>query len=102
MEADIDVVWNIHLFSANYDISLSCHNESCISKNEDTKLLNLEQNFVMINNTLQFYYDRFYQDALVGCIATADNCTANRYWKMDSFGMYSNACFTTYVCILYS
>lgn len=96
-EADTVVVWNIHLMSLNYDISLSCNNGSCVSRNNDTELLNLEQNFVMFNNTLQFEFDRLYQDALVGCIATADNCTANRYWTMYSFGMYSNACFAWYL-----
>ena len=75
-----DVVWNIHLLSRKYNITLSCHNNSCAGKNEDTKLLKLENRFTMVNNRLEFQWNHIYQDVLVGCIVTTGNCTYNKYW----------------------
>lgn len=83
----MNVIWNIHLFSRNYNITVSCQNDSCISNNEYTKLLNIEQDFTLRNGTLEFYYDLIYQDSLVGCIATADNCTENQFWVINSPGI---------------
>ena len=100
-ETGLVVEWNTHLLSENYNITISCQNDSCTSKNEETKLLNLEQDFTMDNYTLQFQPHLLYQDSLIGCIATADNCTAYRYWYI-SFGMFSNSCFVCYLHILYS
>ena len=87
-QIDADVAWNIHLFSENYNITVSCHNDSCTSINENTKLLNIEQDFTMENTTLEFYHDFIYQDSLVGCIVTADNCTDNHFWVINNPGSY--------------
>ena len=86
-QTDVDVVWNIHLFSKNYNLTVSCHNDSCTSINEYTKLLNIEQDFTMENTTLEFYHDFIYQDLLVGCIVTADNCRENQFWVIYSTGI---------------
>lgn len=75
-----DVVWNIHLLSRKYNITLSCRNNSCTGKNEDTKLLKLENHFIMVNNRLEFHWNYIYQDALVGCIVTTKDCTYNKFW----------------------
>ena len=90
--ADVNVVWNIHLFSKNYNITVSCENDSCTSKNEHTELLNIEQDFTIGNTTLEFYYSLIYQESLVGCIATADNCTENQYWIINNPGNNYNVC----------
>ena len=89
------VEWNTHLLSKNYNITISCQNDSCTSKNEETKLLNLEQDFTMDNNTLHILPHRLYQSSLIGCIATADNCTAYGYWYI-SYGMFSDSYFVCY------
>lgn len=75
-----DVMWNFHLLSMNYNITIVCHNNSCTGINEDTKLLKLEHDFTMINNTLTFHHKKLYQDALVGCVVmNTDNCTDKEY-----------------------
>ena len=86
-EADSDVVWNIHLLSVDYNITVSCHNGSCSGINEDTELLKLENDFIMANATLTFHFDLFYQKSLVGCVLSTDNCTENHFWIVDG-GVY--------------
>ena len=68
---------------------MTCHNGSCVGINEETKLLRLEDDIIMADNTLEFYFRYLYQDALVGCILTTDdNCTENYYWIVNYGGSY--------------
>ena len=78
-----DVVWNIHIVSFRYDLGLSCRNNNCTSKNEFTRLLQLEQEFTMDNNnSLQFYNNQHFYQALMGCVVTTDNCLNATYWTI--------------------
>lgn len=61
---------------------MSCQNDSCVSKNKDTELLQIAQEFTVINNSLTFHFDSVFQDSLVGCVMTTDNCTQYQYWIM--------------------
>ena len=102
-EKDAVVVWNTHLLSENYDIIISCQNGNCTNKNEDTGLLKLEQELTMANTTLGFRYYPIYQDALVGCVVTADSCTENRYWIINGAGMITiNCLYCMFTCFIFS
>ena len=76
-----DVVWNVHLVSFGYNISLSCPNNYCTSNNGYTRLLQLEQNFnIDSNNTLRFYFSPLYERALMGCVVTVGDCLSTTYY----------------------
>ena len=92
-ETDAVVVWNIHLLSENYDVTLSCRDGNCVSKNKEAELLKLEQEFTVINTTLGFQYYPIYQDALVGCVRTTNSCTENHYWLINGAGTIVNGYF---------
>ena len=57
----------------------------------------------MQNNTLTFLNDFLYEDSLVGCIATADNCTENHFWIVDDLGivLFPLCCMRLCLCIFY-
>ena len=102
METGAVVVWNTHLFSENYDITISCQNDTCSSKNKDTELLKLDQELTMVNTTLGFQYYPIYQKALVGCIVTTDSCTENHYWMINGAGMVAiNCLYCVFTCFIY-
>ena len=83
------IEWNIHLFSLNYEVTVLCQKGGCVSKNEVTKLLKLENDFTVVDNTLKFNQSFVYQDALVGCVMTTpDNCITNHYWIIYNDGIY--------------
>ena len=88
-QTDLNLVWNVHILSENYNITVQCQNNICTGINNYTKLLNIEQDFTMQNNTLRFFNDFLYEDSLVGCIATANNCTENHFWIVDDLGIVS-------------
>ena len=98
---DLNLVWNVHILSENYNITVRCQNDICTGINNYTKLLNIEQDFTMQNNTLRFLNDFLYEDSLVGCIATADNCTENRFWIVDDLGiaLYFLCAVCIYACV---
>ena len=85
-----DVVWNIHIMSFNYDITLSCRNNNCTSKNEFTRFLQLEQEFTTdSNNTLQLYFSQYFHDSLMGCVVTAGDCVNATYWTIHGGILYT-------------
>ena len=80
-QTDSDVVWNIHLLSNHYDISLSCHGNNCTSDNQYTTLLQLEQEFTTdSNNTLHFHFSYIYEKAMMGCVVNTGDCLSASYW----------------------
>ena len=98
-QTDVNVVWNIHLLSQNYNITVQCQNDSCTGINNYTKLLNIEQEFIMKDSSLGYLSDFLYEDALVGCIATADNCTENHFWRVKNLGIYTFYVLYVFICL---
>jgi len=79
-----DVVWNVHLLSQSYNIALSCRNNNCTSRNEQTRLLQLEQQFTIdSNNSLNFHFFNIYHSSLMGCVVTTGDCLETSYWTVQ-------------------
>ena len=97
--SNVNVVWNIHLLSQNYNITVQCQNDSCTGISNYTKLLNIEQDFIMENSSLGYLNDHLFDDALVGCIATADNCTENHFWIVNDLGIYTFYVLYVFICL---
>ena len=86
-----DVVWNVHLLSFGYNISLSCRNNYCTSNNDYTRLLQLEQDFsVDSSNTLWFHFSPLYEKALMGCVVNVGDCLKTTYYLVSGGKPYSD------------
>ena len=72
-----------------------------MSKNKETELLKLEQEFTTTNPTLGFHYYPLYQDALVGCVRTTNSYNENHYWLINGVGMVINGMVVTTLLSVY-